>query len=262
MKTHTLTSISIFLLPLLFLAACKEDVPDPDKAHIGDVDWPYYIAADFGCGGITAKQYFSCTLDGKEFCRNAFSADTSYTRKFQTIITDEPYMVVGGSNTVVGYSYSMGINDKDWILAGNNGFSGDGNQESTVGLEINFFNKRDISWCHFLDNFIQAQEKLSFSKLEPGYGNDTSGFLVKIWLTCKSNLDGSSASLVDFTSGGPQTSNSYLRCTEKIKEDRGSYYAYFLTFEFACNMYSDNKGERLWRKLKNGKMEIEIHLKK
>jgi hypothetical protein len=169
---------------------------------------------------------------------------------------------VGGNNAVEGYLYEMGIKDKDWVLINGDFFTDDGKDESTLGLEVGYFNKKEITWGYLLDSVIHTQEDLHLSTLLPAYGTDTSGFLVEINLICKSNHGNGGTALVDFTSGGPQTSASYLRCTEKIKEDKGSYYAYFLTFEFACNMYSDNWGERLWRKLENGRMELEIHVSK
>lgn len=67
---------------------------------------------------------------------------------------------------------------------------------------------------------------------------------------------------MDFTSAGPQPSTSYLRCTEKIRKDQGDHYLYFLTFEFACDLYSDNKGERLWRTLEDGVMTIKVRVNK
>ncbi|MBX2889544.1 MAG: hypothetical protein KF734_01330 [Saprospiraceae bacterium] len=256
-------SASISLLSCLIGFSCKkEEPPHPDKKHIAEVDWPCYIASDFGCNGISAEQYFYCKLNDSEFCINASGPDTSFITKAQVIVTDVPYISVGGNNSVAGYLYNMGMGDKDLLFLSDK-FSDDGISDSRPFVKIGYFGREDVSWGYVMDSIVKTGIPLDFLKSDYD-SSSISGFLIVIDLQCdtRTNSQGTMATGLDFTSAGPQPSTSYLRCTEKIRKDQGDHYLYFLTFEFACDLYSDNRGERLWRTLEDGAMTIKVRVNK
>lgn len=159
-------SASISLLSCLIGFSCKkEEPPHPDRHHFGEEDWPFYLAADFGCAGITSEQYFVCKLDGKEFCRNATGTDTSFAAKSLVIITDGPTLVIGGPNNAAGHCYTLGIKDKDHTPISGSYHNHDQKDESTLGLHVSYFSKYDISWGYYLDEIVQPATDLLFVKV-------------------------------------------------------------------------------------------------
>jgi|GEM_PF-1802077 len=58
---------------------------------------------------------------------------------------------------------------------------------------------------------------------------------------------------------GEQVASTELNFYEITHE---KYNTYTLVLEFACNLYSDNRGTKLWRKLENGKLKVTFRVPK
>lgn len=248
------------LAALLLCAACKKETPpNPEEANIGPEDWPYYVAADFGCKeGVWSDQYFTCWLDGKPFCRNATGSDTSYHGKGQMIVTDKPYIVVGGNNKVLGYDYVFAISDKDVYQAR---AKGDGLMESTLGLRLSYFDTLDMDFRYYLDSVLQAGVDLPLAGVAPGLGDVNKRYYLEVFLIAEVKKPGGVA-VRSFASGGPQESWAFLRCAQKIRREYADHYRYFLRFEFSSQMYYGIHGTRPWRTLKDGEMVMEVRVPK
>gem|GEM_PF-1449750 len=166
-------------------------------------------------------------------------------------------------STVIGYQYEFGVSDKDMIWL-NQKYPDDTLSESQPHFSVKYSTKQKPGWLYVLDEVIQEGDSLPLSKNKAGFGPDSEGFLLSVVTSCGVyySYGRYGGSFIGFSSDGPQFPGAFLRCTEKVVEASEKYNTYTLVLEFACNLYSDNRGIKLWRKLENGKLKVTFRVPK
>lgn len=233
-----------FLLALMVFLSCKKE--PVEYQPIGERAQQCYQAVSFLCYGHNSTEYFSCKLDGEDFCmsypNNSYTIRKDVARNYLTngpVLDPRDSSAARGSSLIFGYASRY--------------------QPSL------FFEVSDTSYADLhtmIERHLKVGQNLPFRKkgvFQSEGKTDWTGFTVYIGIPCDSGqVEGS----FRFATTNHDQSGSYLRCTRLEKTETPTQTIYHIRMEFACNMQQEGATKARWRKLSDGVLDIRIPVDK
>jgi hypothetical protein len=203
---------------------------------------------------VQGKVFASFEMNGIKVLFNDGENDyAQFSAVAETYVTSGP--VLGPNNETKMYMLQIGlrqnkITPNDMLPA------------SADMIFLSLHSKSDGSLTSLIDNNIQVGD-LSMRKRGwwdgQGTTEDKEGFAINYWCydCCNSDSEGRSFHWYDSTS---PYQPGFIRCTKFVKADQDDYYVYSMAFEFEVELYSGRYES--WAAIKDGKMELELLVKK
>ena len=232
----------IFSLFLIAILGCKKD-NDAEEFFRTPALVECYSNSKFDCGGTLGEEYFSCQLDGKDFCRSAGSNDyISYYRPTLIVITNATLEL---SQAFGRYCLEFGIRHTEIT------------KDEEPKLVFNYLSPNPATPREMLDNAFKVGPLRLRDRYNPADTADV--FDLRVAFRCENGTTDAG-----FESGYGAQRNPYLECTRYERVEVDDVIMYDITLKFECDLWrgSHPDTQKVWRRVKNGVLAMRLVVNK
>ncbi|MFN4255997.1 MAG: hypothetical protein ACK4Q5_13415 [Saprospiraceae bacterium] len=243
---NTLLAFLLMLAAPLSEGCQKED--EAEELFGGDENQylpECYRNSDFGCTGIVSDQYFSCLLDGQEFCLNAgVDGYTVQMAEKLIVVTDGPTL---NPITAKGrYCLEISLQHESEV------------EESAPRIVLQYISPSRTSPQFILDNVFKEGPLKLRDISNPADSVDC--FDAWIAFSCSTRNEFGTYTDIRFETDDNAQPGSYLNCTSYERTETDTQITYDFTLELKCKLYQG--ANRVWRNLTDGRFKGRVVLDK
>lgn len=234
----------ICALFLLVVLGCEKNNEVEELFYTSPALAECYSNTIFDCDGTLGEEYFSCQLDGKDFCRSAGSNDyISYYRPTLIVITNGPTLEL--SQVIGRYCLEFGIRHAEEV------------KDEEPKLLFNYLSPTPATPREMLDNAFKVGPLRLRDRYNPADTADV--FDLRVAFRCKNGTIDSG-----FESGFGAQRNPYLECTRYERFEVDDVIMYDITLKFECDLWRGDHPDtqKLWRRLENGVLAMRFMVNK